>query len=163
MSACSRGFGVLLLCVVVVVSPKSVGHAEGRGLPLRVVVVGLRDTICVVRFAFCVFCFCFCSAWRNDCASSAERNGSIFGRLFVIPKVFYSESKNSGMIIMDCIYLNCIRTECRCHAIPMRPNETVVFYKPTEEEMKQFCKSSSNFGICPRFKAFKDTFKSEYR
>ncbi len=63
---------------------------------------------------------------------------------------------------MDCIYLIC-KGECYCHTVLVRPNEPIAFYKPTEEELKEFCKNSANFRNCPRFEAFQDTFKTEYR
>jgi hypothetical protein len=64
--------------------------------------------------------------------------------------------------LMDCIYLNCMKGKCYCHAAPLRPNEVVVFYEPTEEELKELCKNRVSFNKCPRFEAFRDTFKTEY-
>jgi len=68
MSACSRGFGVLLLCVVVVVSPKSIGHAEAAGLlfasSLLLLLWVLRFALFDLRFAYSLFCFLFGCAYR---------------------------------------------------------------------------------------------------
>ena len=65
MSACSRGFGVLFVCVVVV-SPKSIGHAEAAGLLFASSSLLL---LWVLRFALCVLRilrFVLCSAVRTD-------------------------------------------------------------------------------------------------
>lgn len=65
---------------------------------------------------------------------------------------------------MDCIYLNSRGNQHYCHAQPMKlANEPVVYYPPTEAELKEFCNNGVNFSKCPRFLAMQDTFKTEYR
>ena len=56
---------------------------------------------------------------------------------------------------MICIFLNPLQSEFRCHAQPIRPGETgILYYKPTQNELKKYCQSSKNFCLCPRLKAF---------
>jgi hypothetical protein len=68
MSACGRGFGVLLVCVVVVVSPKSIGHAEAAGLLFAssslLLLWVLRFALFDLRFAYSLFCSLFGCAYR---------------------------------------------------------------------------------------------------
>jgi hypothetical protein len=62
---------------------------------------------------------------------------------------------------MDCIYLNCDhRGIGYCHAQPIRKGEAVVWYKPTDEELKNYCRNSEKFGSCPRYMAFEDYLES---
>ena len=56
---------------------------------------------------------------------------------------------------MICIFLNPLKSEFCCHAQLIRPGETgILYYKRTENELKKYCQSSKNFGLCPRLKAF---------
>lgn len=56
---------------------------------------------------------------------------------------------------MYCIFLNPLNAEFRCHAQLIRSGETgILYYKPTESELKKYCKSTKNFCTCPRLKAF---------
>jgi len=57
---------------------------------------------------------------------------------------------------MDCIYLNCLRNECHCHAQPLRERESIFFYKPTENELKELCRDAKKWGSCPRFAAMEE-------
>jgi hypothetical protein len=54
---------------------------------------------------------------------------------------------------MDCIYLNC-GNNCFCHAVPIRQGETIVYFKPTEDELKSICKNGEKFSGCPRLNSF---------
>ena len=56
---------------------------------------------------------------------------------------------------MICIFLNPLKSEFRCHAQLITPGETgILYYKPTENELKKYCQSYKNFCLCPRLKAF---------
>lgn len=61
---------------------------------------------------------------------------------------------------MDCIHLNRSRENIDCHAQPIREREPVIFYKPTEEEIKNHC-TSTKFDTCPRFIAIRDYIDKE--
>jgi len=55
--------------------------------------------------------------------------------------------------IMDCIYLNRDNKGIGyCHAQPMRKGETLSFYKPTEDEVKNICTNPKS--SCPRYEAY---------
>jgi hypothetical protein len=62
---------------------------------------------------------------------------------------------------VDCIYLN----EDECRAQPYvakrigRP-EDMTFYKPNEEDQKEYRKDKVNFKACPRFKAYQDDLRA---
>ncbi len=60
---------------------------------------------------------------------------------------------------MDCIYLNLGNNQHYCHAQPMRQNEVIAYYQPTEEERKEFCNNTTNFWKCPRFSAMQNILK----
>ncbi|MCW4042560.1 MAG: hypothetical protein NWE90_02400 [Candidatus Bathyarchaeota archaeon] len=61
---------------------------------------------------------------------------------------------------MNCIYLNCRGNTCHCHAQPLREHETVFWYKPTEDELKN-CKNPKKWSSCPRYEAFEEYEESE--
>jgi len=61
---------------------------------------------------------------------------------------------------MDCIFLNCPNSEIHfCHAQLIRPCEDIQFYKPSEIELKNYCKNENDFCDCPRYDAFKSLIK----
>ena len=59
---------------------------------------------------------------------------------------------------MDCIYL--VSEDCRAHPIPRGIAGTVTFYKPNEEEQKEFCKSLTGFPTCPRLKLYHEYLRA---
>lgn len=62
--------------------------------------------------------------------------------------IFYSERLMSGEPV-DCVYL--LKGSCR--AQPFFFNESD-YYKPTEDEKKEFCLNLGRFRQCPRLMAY---------
>ena len=56
---------------------------------------------------------------------------------------------------MNCIYLS--TSVCQAQPIPFKAR--TMFYTPTEEEQKEFCKNKENFQECPRYVAYQQHLK----
>jgi len=72
--------------------------------------------------------------------------------------LFYTTLKEIGDELMDCIYL--VSGDCRAHPISSGITGTLAFYKPSEEEQKEFCKSSTGFSTCPRLRVYHEYLRA---
>lgn len=74
--------------------------------------------------------------------------------------ILYNEIEVEGELV-DCIYLN----EDECRAQPYvakriaRPEDRT-FYKPNEEDKKEFCHQRVEFRSCPRYQAYQSHLRA---
>jgi hypothetical protein len=68
--------------------------------------------------------------------------------------ILYSEVDVGGDMV-DCIYL--VKDECRAQPFV---DVTKVYYKPTEQEKKDYCRSGSPQRNCPRFVGYQEHLKA---
>ena len=71
--------------------------------------------------------------------------------------VLYTILEVEGKLV-DCIYF--ANSECRAQPVVHGVSAPGEFYKPNEQDQKEYCKNGANFQYCPRFIAYQAHLKA---
>ena len=71
--------------------------------------------------------------------------------------ILYSEVDVEGELL-ECVYL--VSDECRAQPLTSKIEGEIPYYKPSQEDLKIYCKDARNFRACPKYIGYQDDLKA---